>query len=284
MDSYHPYQPPLTPGQIPESEYVIPSHPLRLGETLHIAVRLFTALFLPIVAIMVVIYLSLELFLLLNDMTVDFTAPNFSRDAFRLYQAFEITFGVLGTVAVLYLARQKKKGTIDWKEIIRHSFSKWAQTALTMILARIIAVVLLVLGIIPGIIWAINFVFIANAVVLRGYSGKQALNYSKSLVKGRWWRTAGFFLTFFLIAILPPILLSIFNGLLVEFIALNASVIQAMDLFFSLFSYVCMSFPAIAGLVLFLNTEACVKREREQSKVASSSSEQDPAPEAAEGL
>lgn len=107
MDSYHPYQPPLTPGQILESEYVIPSHPLRLGETLHIAVRLFTALLLPIVAIMVVIYFPLELFLLLNDMTVDFTAPDFSRDAFRLYQAFEITFGVLGTVAVLYLARQK---------------------------------------------------------------------------------------------------------------------------------------------------------------------------------
>jgi len=195
-------------------------------------------------------------------MTVDFTAPNFSRDAFRLSQAFEITFGVLGTVAVLYLTRQKIKGTIDWKEITRHSLSRWAQTALTMILASITVVVLLVLGIIPGIIWAFYYVFITNAVVLRGYSGKQALNYSKSLVKGRWWRTAGFFITFFLIAILPPILLSIINGLLVEFIDLSAFAMQAMDLFVSFFSYVCLSFPTIAGLVLFLNTEACVKRER----------------------
>ena len=106
-----------------------------------------------------------------------------------------------------------------------------------MIPARIIDVVLLV----PGIIRAFYFVFIANAFVLRGYSGKQALSYSKPLVKGRWWRAADYFLTLCLISIIPPILLSIFNGLPVEFIALNASVIQAMDLFFSLFSYVCMS-------------------------------------------
>lgn len=48
--------------------------------------------------------------------------------------------------------------------------------------------------IIPGIIYLVNNGFYATAFILRDQRGKAALEYSKTLVKGNWWRVFFFYL------------------------------------------------------------------------------------------
>ena len=44
---------------------------------------------------------------------------------------------------------------------------------------------------IPGIMWAVYYTFIMQAVVLKRLSGTKAVAYSKSLVQGRSWQEFG---------------------------------------------------------------------------------------------
>lgn len=48
--------------------------------------------------------------------------------------------------------------------------------------------------VIPGIIYLVNNGFYATAFILRDQRGKAALEYSKTLVKGNWWRVFFFYL------------------------------------------------------------------------------------------
>jgi uncharacterized membrane protein len=48
--------------------------------------------------------------------------------------------------------------------------------------------------IVPGIIWGLYYSLFIYVVALRGLSGKQALDYSKAIVKGQWWRVFGYLL------------------------------------------------------------------------------------------
>ena len=83
----------------------------------------------------------------------------------------------------------KKKVTV-W-ESIKHALLTWDKAILTSLLAAIILIGLFILLIIPGIIYQTYYSFILFAVILKGKKYKKALDYSKSLVKGRWWRVFG---------------------------------------------------------------------------------------------
>ncbi len=50
---------------------------------------------------------------------------------------------------------------------------------------------------VPAIVWTVYFGFAPIAVAVTSLSGKAALNYSKSLVHGRFWRTLVYFLVIF---------------------------------------------------------------------------------------
>lgn len=77
---------------------------------------------------------------------------------------------------------------INWETVLNKVFSKLPSYIGTNLLATLILFGLSLLFVIPGIIWNLYYIFITQVVFLREIGGKDALDYSKSLVKGRWWK------------------------------------------------------------------------------------------------
>ncbi len=101
------------------------------------------------------------------------------------------------------------------------SLSKWGRSIGTGILGGLIVMGMTLLLIIPGIIWSGYYVFIFYVVALREISGKHALDYSKELVKGQWWRVCGVLLIINILGLLSGLALASPNFFLPENITEN---------------------------------------------------------------
>jgi len=101
-------------------------------------------------------------------------------------------FGIIVWIAIAYIAEKGIQGeNIGWTKALKHGFSRWGSAIGTIIMASVIMLALMLLLIVPGIIQAVYYSFIVYVVALRSIGGKAALDYSKNLVKGQWWRVAG---------------------------------------------------------------------------------------------
>ena len=115
----------------------------------------------------------------------------------------------------------------------------------------IVTVLLLLLLIVPGVIYAGYFTFTTIVVSLRGCAGTRALDYSRRLVKGRWWRVVGYSLGF----ALPMIAVALAVGFLDEELAPHPGAVLAGNVAIS----VALLFPTVCLTVLFLNVDAVAK-------------------------
>lgn len=84
-------------------------------------------------------------------------------------------------------------------DAVKIAFQKFGKVIKTNILMFIIICGLFLLLIIPGVIWSVYYIFVLYIVVLRNRELKNALNYSKLLVRGSWWKV--FFINIIIIAI-----------------------------------------------------------------------------------
>ncbi len=98
----------------------------------------------------------------------------------------------VGTVAIIYVVEQAiHERPVSWQAALRYGFTRWPSMACTILLGGLILTGLTLLLIVPAIIWAGYYALSVYAVALRGVGGKPALNYSKELVRGQWWRVSG---------------------------------------------------------------------------------------------
>ncbi len=119
---------------------------------------------------------------------------------------FALLAGLAGTIAVLatmLIAEKAQQGeNVTWEAALRHGLSRWFASFWTNLLAGIMLVGLFLLLIVPGAIFAVYWSFVMAAVGLRSMEGMAAIRYSKSLVKGRWWKTFGYLIVFGLLGAL----------------------------------------------------------------------------------
>lgn len=107
----------------------------------------------------------------------------------------------------------------------------------------------LFLLIVPGIIYGINNGYVLYTFALRGQKGKAAFNYSRTIVKGNWWRVFLFsLLTYFSVVGLQLILQKILKTILF-FNSLSMSLLSTLIPQFILLGM------GIAGVLLFLNLD-----------------------------
>lgn len=100
--------------------------------------------------------------------------------------------GLLGFTGIAYIVRRSMKGEPrNLVDTLRFSFSRLDDVFWTSVLSNIIFLGLMLLFIIPGIIWANYYSFVMATAALQGIRGKAALDYSKRLVKGQWWKIFG---------------------------------------------------------------------------------------------
>ncbi|QSJ20262.1 hypothetical protein JYQ62_17090 [Nostoc sp. UHCC 0702] len=113
----------------------------------------------------------------------------------------------------------------------------------------IICFLLSLLLIIPGIIYGVKNSYYGPAFILRGQTGEAAFEYSRSLVKGNWWKV-------FLFSILYSIIISVLQELIEKI--LNRVIIDSPALVTILCEIISLNLIAvgvISGVLLFLNLE-----------------------------
>ena len=165
----------------------------------------------------------------------------------------------VATLAVIKLAeRAITQQPVETGEAVAEAIRRWPRYLWTSFLGGLIIVGLCFLFLVPGFIWSVYYLFMPYVVAVTSLSGKKGLDYSKSLVRGAFWRTFGYFFAIGLAASIPTLILTLCMGT-VENLASGAlsgnqalwlafrSVLGAIPLLVSVFSL-----PL--GTVFFLNS------------------------------
>lgn len=159
-----------------------------------------------------------------------------------------IIFSVLSVMAIVFITERAINGeTLSFSQALRLSTARWASAIGTNLLAGIILLLLSLLLILPGIIWAVYYTFSSQVVALRNEGGKSALDYSKALVQGQWGRVFGTGFTLSLLAIV--VLFGI--GLVLNTGGSNA----VIDIVATTLGDVATAYTTVAITVLFLNLD-----------------------------
>jgi hypothetical protein len=95
-------------------------------------------------------------------------------------------------IGIAYVVEKSREGEApSLKNTLKFSFSRLADVFWTNLLLSLIGLGLALLLIIPAIIWGNYYSFAPTIATLRNLKGKAALEYSKKLVKGQWWKIFG---------------------------------------------------------------------------------------------
>ena len=168
-----------------------------LGKTISAGWNFFWSNIRDIVPIFLIVYIPVNI--ALSFVPVDYLIETHGLRGFKMYmkivQLTEFLIGVLATMSLAKVIESSVFGRpVTWQEAIRHALSRWGASIGTGFLAGLIILGMTLLLIIPGMIWSLYYYFVIFVVALRGLSGKEALDYSKGLVKGQWWRVFGYLL------------------------------------------------------------------------------------------
>jgi hypothetical protein len=187
-------------------------------------------------------------------------------------QLSEFFVGVLATMALAKLIEESLYGhTITWLQALRHAVSRWGAAVGTGLLAMLIVFGLALPVIMPGVIWAVYYSFFLFVVALRGLSGKQALDYSKAIVKGQWWQVFGYLLVIQLLALLAAVIVTAPFEVLPKYRLLNILSNTLSDLVAPLF--------LTMTIVFFLNNDYLRTWREPASPPAEDAADIPPAPE-----
>lgn len=127
-------------------------------------------------------------------------------------------FGILATIAIALVIKSSiEHKHISWIESLKLATNKWPKVIATVLLAGLLTMLLFLLLIVPGIIFMIYWQFIIYVVIFSDKWGSEALDYSKTIVKKRWWKTFGFALVIFLASMLWAVIIGSIGGFFAGF-------------------------------------------------------------------
>jgi hypothetical protein len=241
---------------------------LGLGEVIEYGWAYFRLNFWKILLIFLIIYIPINIGL--SFIPLDEMIEEHGLRELRTYQNIvrltEFFIGVIATMALAHLLEQSILGRpVTWHAALVHSLSRWPAAIITGISAGLIILGMTFLLIVPGIIWALYYVFWTYVVAVRGISGKDALDYSKRLVKGQWWRVFGYMLAIGILNLLVSVVFMAPNFLIPLFMPdLDGVVVDVVfdtvgDLVSAMF--LCMTF------VFFLNNDYLIHGVRPTEEV-----------------
>jgi len=217
-----------------------------IGEILSESWKRFTENFKLILIITLIIYVPINIILSLIPIEGSFEG---FRIYFKIIQFLESFIGIIATMAIAFLIKNKiDDKSISVEEAFKKSLSKWGTVIGTNILLGLFILGLTILLIIPGIIFGIYWAFTMFAVIFKNKSYKNALDYSKSIVKGRWWTVAGYSFVFGILAIIAGFIGGIPYWFLPDNIISNIATDTLIDILYSFF--------IVVSTIFFINFNA----------------------------
>jgi hypothetical protein len=173
--------------------------------------------------------------------------------ALRIHVILESLIGIIASMAIAYVVKSRLDGqAISFRQALKKSLSRWTAALWTNSIMVIFLLGLTVLLIILGIMYYVYWIFVLYVVALQDKSGKDALNYSKVIVKGRWWKVATYYFIFglwqlvvYLITYVP----------LIIFLPENFFINVATDLVFAIVTSCFM----VVYVIFFINFDSTKK-------------------------
>src|SRR3989339_1030548 len=219
-----------------------PSNPVVVGEsnfTFGSIVRHVYALmrefYKEILIIVAIVYIPLNVVyeLLLTSLQNETAWASF-RTANRAWTWLEMLIGVIASIAIIILVQAflEKKEKMIWQDSIKQALSFWSRVFTTQITQGILLVGLFLLLVIPGIIYSVYWSLIIPIVVVLGKKNMEALDHSKKLVSGDWWKIFGWFVGLFLVAVVAAFIMSIPFMFLPDYMVVNVLSDTVMDFTF----------------------------------------------------
>ena len=155
--------------------------------------------------LIVILCFYIPINIILAFVPLDSLLTEYGTKGMKIYNIISDTLqNFIGVIAIMGVAAIAEKAidgqSLDWSDAIKYGFSKWGKAIGTGLLGAIIILGLSLLLIIPGIIYSLYYTFWVYVVALRDRSGKAALDYSKNLIKGQWWRVFGIQLVLWIIS------------------------------------------------------------------------------------
>jgi hypothetical protein len=161
--------------------------------------------------------------------------------------------GVVAVLGIAWVVSERVEGrTPSFVGALKKALPRWLPAIGTNLLMGLTVGFLTLLLIVPGIIYAGYYAFAIYAVALRGCGGNQALDYSKALVKGRWWRVVGKTAGLFLPALIPMVMVAVPMAFAPESRFLTILTETLNDVFLAYFS--------VGATLFFLNLDAMERK------------------------
>ena len=161
---------------------------------------------------------------------------NSIKQQMRVGQLLEGTLGLIGTFALYYIilkAQQKKN--IDPLKALKEGLNKFFGGFLVNLNLGVRLLLLLIALIIPGLVFAVFWAFALQAYFFRQKTGYDALIYSKSLVKGRWWHVFQIQISIWILSFITGLILGLPYIFLPENLGINIIYDTFIDLSFMFF-------------------------------------------------
>lgn len=174
------------------------------------------------------------------------------RTYLRIMQVLEGFIGIIATMAIAYLIKSSlDNNNVTYSEALKKSLSRWGAAIITTFILGLFIFGLTLLLIVPGIIFYVFWIFAPLVVILKDKSGKSALDYSKSIVKGRWWKVALYSLVFGFLGLISGLLAGASFWFLPDNFLTSVLIDTVIDIVASFFT--------VVSVIFFINLDSTKK-------------------------
>ena len=172
-----------------------------------------------------------------------------------IYQ-LSLILSIYTNIAVMLIVEKEILGSrIQATAALKKARTRWSAAVATGFLFGILFLLRLLL-IIPGVMFLVNTAFFVHAVGLRNQGWKAALDYSRNLVKGSFWKVFyTFFVTYLIIFFIPLFIFNLLIRAISDLAGQGATLGIFVDVIISLFSAIASYLYVVTGTVFFLNVD-----------------------------
>lgn len=180
---------------------------LYVSEILRFSWDVFKKYFFKITAIALTVYFPFYLLKYLLLMNKDVLTYQFLDRTFQMFLNLFIDFIVSYCIIKLtYQVIIDETESIGYNSLFKQAFLNWSALFKINLMCTAIVFISSLIFVIPGIYFGVAYCLSIQVFVIRGVRGFEALQYSKNLLTGVWWRCFGIILLTALILTIPVII------------------------------------------------------------------------------
>lgn len=231
---------------------------LSIWKILAVSCTLFMQYLKEISIMVAVVYIPLNcILLIINNASPDMEFVEYLKIINRL----EAIIGIIATLGIAtFLMKKFKNEETSSMDSLKEWLKSYGRVFWANLITWLMIIFLTLLFIVPWIIYWVYWMFVTFIVLVYKKNSSEAREYSKNIVKWRWWKIFWYSVVFWLLGAIGGFTIGFIEGCILWFIewSLDASADQLiyidnwMRLVFDTFLDIALSFFTIVSLIFFL--------------------------------